>query len=194
MTGVRSNRQPGTWQGAESRCSSKQQQQQRSGSARELSRRQRNGNRWRTARPRRRCQAQARDGEFPKRNSLVLSLHASLLTCKQHRARLALSYPNLTMLLMRRTKQGTLMHTCSATRSAGLHINSLLTPSLPAHPNARDTSEKKLCFAYETRRHHSTRVLRRRLVRASPPSRQFWKLAITVFTLHSFYSTSSAPN
>jgi hypothetical protein len=114
------------------------------------------------------CQEQMRSRVPEKRVSGSLiqeTLHASVssaLSWKQHRSSLD-------------TKSRRAPHEAYEARAnahlwtppAGLAYT-FLTPSLPDHPSARETAEKKSyahavsrSFAYETRRHHPGSVLRR---------------------------------
>jgi hypothetical protein len=161
------------WQGTESRCSSKQAPTvcpARGSGGLLASRRQRNGNRWRTASqtPLSGSQAQMMRSRGPEKEFLDLcteTLHASVsssLSWKQHRSSLD-------------TKSHRAPHEAYEARAnahlwtppAGLAYT-FLTPSLPGHPSARDAAKKKSyahavsrSFAYETRRHHPGSVLRR---------------------------------
>jgi hypothetical protein len=161
------------WQGTESRCSSKQATTvcpARGSGGLLASRRQRNGNRWRTASqtPLSGSQAQMMRSRGPEKEFLDLcteTLHASVsssLSWKQHRSSLD-------------TKSHRAPHEAYEARAnahlwtppAGLAYT-FLTPSLPGHPSARDAAKKKSyahavsrSFAYETRRHHPGSVLRR---------------------------------
>jgi len=135
-------------------------------------RRQRNGNRWRTDRQR------VQDGVFRLRHTgtdaietarkrLSGSLSRNVARCcfSQLETQLPDTFaPKSHRAPSRRTKHA-LTHTCDALAMppAGLAYT-FLTPSLPAHPSARDTPAKELCFAYETRRHHPASALRVRLV------------------------------